>query len=169
MAKSDRYQQYFTVSWDQLHRDVRELCEPLLHHHFKGIVAIARGGLIPAGLIARELDIRLVDSLCVKSYDNMEQHDDVEVLKGVDHDGEGWLLVDDLVDTGKTAAAVRCMLPKAHFITIYAKPEGRALVDQYHTEVGQDCWIQFPWDTGFSYVEPLVERHRRADAGKSGV
>lgn len=160
MPSSDRYQQYFTVSWDRLHRDVRELCAPLIQRRFKGIIAVARGGLIPAGLIARELDIRLVDTICLKSYDKMEQQSGVEVLKGIDHDGEGWLLVDDLVDTGKTARIVREMLPKAHFLTVYAKPEGRELVDQFHSEVAQDCWIQFPWDTGFAYVEPLADQHR---------
>ncbi|MGY4879551.1 xanthine phosphoribosyltransferase [Vreelandella aquamarina] len=157
---SDRYLQHFTVSWDQLHRDVRELCHQLVERNFKGIVAITRGGLIPAALIARELDVRLIDTVCIKSYDHMEQSQ-LDVLKGVDHDGEGWLLVDDLVDTGKTARAVREMLPNAHFVTIYAKPDGKPLVDQYLTEVGQQCWIQFPWDMGVAYVEPLVKQVKK--------
>jgi len=157
---SDRYLQHFTVSWDQLHRDVRELCHQLVERDFKGIVAITRGGLIPAALIARELNVRLIDTVCIKSYDHMEQSQ-LDVLKGVDHDGEGWLLVDDLVDTGKTARAVREMLPKAYFVTIYAKPDGKPLVDQYLTEVGQQCWIQFPWDMGVAYVEPLVNQVKK--------
>jgi len=154
-----RYHQHFTVSWDQLQRDVRELCHRLMERDLKGIIAVTRGGLIPAALIARELNVRVIDTVCIKSYDHMDQ-DRLEVLKGVDHDGEGWLLVDDLVDTGKTARAVREMLPKAHFVTIYAKPEGRPLVDQYLTEVAQDCWIQFPWDMGVAYVEPLIDQNR---------
>jgi xanthine phosphoribosyltransferase len=157
---SHRYHQQFLVSWDQLHRDARELCHRLIESNFKGIVAITRGGLIPAALIARELDVRLIDTVCIKSYDHMEQGG-LKVLKGVDHDGEGWLLVDDLVDTGKTARTVRELLPKAHFVTLYAKPEGRPLVDQYLTEVAQDCWIQFPWDMGVAYVEPLVNQKNR--------
>ncbi|TLF47386.1 xanthine phosphoribosyltransferase [Halomonas urmiana] len=155
-----RYHQRLIISWDQLHRDVRELCQRLVERDIKGIVAITRGGLIPAALIARELDVRLIDTVCIKSYERMEQGG-LEVLKGVDHDGEGWLLVDDLVDTGRTARAVRQMLPKAHFVTVYAKPEGKPLVDQYLTEVAQDCWIQFPWDMGVAYVEPLVDQEKR--------
>lgn len=143
---SERYQRFFKVSWEQLHRDMRALCRALPQRKFKGIVAIARGGLIPAGILARELEIRLVDTLCVASYDKMEQRDGVNIMKGVDHDGEGWLLIDDLVDTGKTAKSVRALLPKAHFVTVYAKPEGKALVDQFHGEVAQDTWILFPWD-----------------------
>jgi xanthine phosphoribosyltransferase len=156
---ADRYHQHFTVSWDQLHRDVRTLCHRLIHRDFQGIIAITRGGLIPAALIARELNVRLIDTLCIKSYDGRQQSG-IEVLKGCDHDGEGWLLVDDLVDTGKTARVVREQLPKAHFVTVYAKPEGRPLVDQCLTEVAQDCWIQFPWDLGVAYVEPLVDQVR---------
>ncbi|MFG6158349.1 xanthine phosphoribosyltransferase [Halomonas sp. 1390] len=155
-----RYHQRLIISWDQLHRDVRELCQRLVERDIKGIVAITRGGLIPAALIARELDVRLIDTVCIKSYERMEQGG-LEVMKGVDHDGEGWLLVDDLVDTGRTARAVREMLPRAHFVTVYAKPEGKPLVDQYLTEVAQDCWIQFPWDMGVAYVEPLVDQGKR--------
>lgn len=155
-----RYHQHFTVSWDQLHRDVRELCHRLVERDFEGIVAITRGGLIPAALIARELNVRLIDTVCIKSYDHMDQND-LDVIKGVDHDGAGWLLVDDLVDTGRTARKVREMLPKAHFVTVYAKPEGLPLVDQYLTEVAQDCWIQFPWDMGIAYVEPLANQIKR--------
>ncbi|MCK2183329.1 xanthine phosphoribosyltransferase [Halomonas getboli] len=157
---SHRYHQHFTVSWDQLHRDVRELCQRLVERDFRGIVAITRGGLIPAALIARELNVRLIDTVCIKSYEGQDQGQ-LEVMKGVDHDGDGWLLVDDLVDTGKTARKVRELLPRAHFVTVYAKPEGRPLVDQYLTEVAQDCWIQFPWDMGVTYVEPLADRIKR--------
>ena len=157
---SERYHQHFTVSWDQIHRDVRQLCHLLIERDFKGIVAITRGGLIPAALIARELNIRLIDTICIKSYDHMDQGG-LDIMKGVDHDGEGWLLVDDLVDTGKTARAVREMMPKAHFVTIYAKPEGRPLVDQYLTEVAQQCWMQCPWDMGIAYVEPLEDQMKK--------
>ncbi|GHC25736.1 xanthine phosphoribosyltransferase [Aidingimonas halophila] len=159
---SHRYHQHFTVSWDQLHRDVRALCHNLIERDFVGIAAITRGGLIPAALIARELNVRLIDTVCIKSYEHMDQGG-LQVLKGIDHDGEHWLLVDDLVDTGRTARQVREMLPKAHFVTVYAKPEGRPLVDQYLTEVAQDCWIQFPWDLGVAYVEPLVDQVKRKD------
>ena len=68
----------------------------------------------------------------------------------------GWLIIDDLVDTGDTARAVRKMLPKAHFATVYAKPAGRPLVDTYITEVSQDTWIFFPWDMEPQPVKPIA-------------
>ncbi|MGE4505269.1 MAG: xanthine phosphoribosyltransferase, partial [Desulfovibrionaceae bacterium] len=117
----------FPVSWEQLHRDCRALSWRLVElGPFQGIYCITRGGLVPAAIIARELDIHLIDTVCVSSY-NWKQQGEAAMLKPVEGDGEGWLLVDDLVDTGRTARFVRDMLPKAHFATVYAKPEGRPL------------------------------------------
>ena len=69
-------------------------------------------------------------------------------------DGTGILVIDDLVDTGKTLEIVRASMPKAHVATIYAKPMGRNQVNSFITEVSQDTWIFFPWDMALQYVEP---------------
>ena len=64
-------------------------------------------------------------------------------------------MIDDLVDTGTTARIVRDLLPKAHIAAVYAKPMGKPLVDTFITEVSQDTWIFFPWDTGLSFQPPI--------------
>jgi len=151
-------QKTFPVSWWELHRDAKALAWRLMAlQPFAGIVAVTRGGLVPAAVGARELDIRLIDSLCVASYDDRSLGR-MEVLKAPAGDGEGWLVVDDLVDTGGTAKKVRELLPKAHFATVYAKPAGRPMVDTFITEVSQDTWILFPWDMDMQAVPPLVRR-----------
>lgn len=148
----------FPVSWEELHRDARALAWRLNElGPFNGVIAVTRGGLVPAAIIARELEIRLVDTVCVASYDYKDQGG-VKVLKEVPGDGTGYLIVDDLVDTGKTAQVVRDMLPKAHFATIYAKPAGRPLVDSFITEVSQDTWILFPWDIEPTFAKPIKHR-----------
>ena len=157
MANTDpRYRKSFPVSWDQLHRDAKALAWRLADlGPWEMVVAITRGGLVPSAIIARELDIRLIDTICVSSYDHQSQSG-VEIIKPISATGKSILLIDDLVDTGRTARAVREMLPDAHFATVYAKPEGKALVDSYVTEVSQDTWIFFPWDTELSFVEPIA-------------
>jgi xanthine phosphoribosyltransferase len=151
-----RYQKTYPISWEQLHRDARALSWRLLEiRKWQGIIAITRGGLVPAAIIARELDIHRVDTVCVSSYTWQEQGA-VEILKPAAESGEGWLLLDDLVDTGKTAAVVREMVPDAHFATIYAKPAGRPLVDTFITEVSQDTWILFPWDSASQFIQPIA-------------
>ncbi len=156
-ATTERYNKTFPISWEQLHRDSKALAWRLVDmQDWKGIVTITRGGLVPASIIARELEIRLVDTVCVSSYEGRDQGEST-ILKSVDIDSEDWLLVDDLVDTGQTARMVRDMMPKAHFATVYAKPEGRPLVDTFITEVSQDTWILFPWDTESRFVQPIVD------------
>lgn len=155
-ASNDQPAKAFPVSWQELHRDAKALAWRLNEtNNFDGVVAITRGGLVPAAIVARELEIRLIDTFCVASYDHMAKGD-IKVLKGVQGDGEGYLIVDDLVDTGATARVVREALPKAHFATVYAKPAGRPLVDTFVTEVSQNTWIYFPWDTEAQYVAPIV-------------
>ena len=160
MNDQDRSKRVFPVSWEELHRDARALAWRLLEKGpWQGIVAVTRGGLVPAAVVARELEVRLIDTVCISSYDDRSQGG-LEVLKGADGDGTGWLIIDDLVDTGVTARAVRAMLPKAHFATVYAKPAGRPLVDTYVTEVSQDTWILFPWDMEAQAVDPIAKRRR---------
>ncbi|HTZ77934.1 MAG TPA: xanthine phosphoribosyltransferase [Stellaceae bacterium] len=165
----------FPVTWDELHRHARALAWRLLDlGPWKGVIAVTRGGLVPAAIVARELDVRLVDTVCIASYDDREQKSEsgtrreargergqIKVLKGVPGDGDGFLIVDDLVDTGDTARVVREMLPKAHFATVYAKPAGRPLVDTFVTEVSQDTWILFPWDIEPQFAPPLASQRGR--------
>jgi len=158
---NQHYTKTFPISWEQLHRDARALSWRLVEQGpWQGIIAITRGGLVPAAIIARELDIRLVDTVCIASYAGRDQGP-IQVLKSVAGNGDGWLLVDDLVDTGKTAKLVREMVPKAHFATIYSKPAGRPLVDTFMTEVSQDTWILFPWDSEIQFAQPIAGRKQK--------
>lgn len=150
----------FLVSWEELHRNAKALAWRLMDiGPWTGVVAIARGGLVPAAIVARELEIRLVDTVCIASYDDHKElgkQSSLTILKGVAGDGAGLLVIDDLVDTGVTAQAVRDMLPKAHIATVYAKPRGRPLVDTFITEVSQDTWIYFPWDLEAQPIQPIA-------------
>jgi xanthine phosphoribosyltransferase len=154
----------FPVSWDQFHRDARALAWRLAGNttEWRAVVCITRGGLVPAAIVARELGVRVIETVSIASYHDYTSQGELSVLKEVsphllEKDGEGILIIDDLTDTGKTAAIVRAMMPKAHFATVYAKPKGRPLVDTFVTEVSQDTWIYFPWDMGFTYQKPIAD------------
>ncbi|MBA5777630.1 xanthine phosphoribosyltransferase [Stappia sp. F7233] len=154
----------FPVSWDQFHRDCRALAWRLSGQgKWEAIVCITRGGLVPAAIVARELGIRLIETVCIASYHSYDNQGDLQVIKPIDPKvinldggkGKAVLVIDDLTDTGKTARVVRDMLPEAHFATVYAKPMGRPLVDTFVTEVSQDTWIYFPWDMGWQFQPPI--------------
>ena len=157
----------FHISWDQIHRDSRALAWRLDgkgpdNGNWRAVVAITRGGMAPAMIVARELDIRTVDTISVMSYQQgsgaADKRREAKVLKSPDTelmgDGTGILILDDLVDSGKTLELVRKLYPNAHFATVYAKPEGEPRVDTFITGVSQDTWIFFPWDMALQYVEP---------------
>jgi xanthine phosphoribosyltransferase len=155
-------QKAFPVSWDQFHRDCRALAWRLHGEGpFDAVVCVTRGGLVPAAIVARELGIRIIETVCISSYGHDNKQGALQVLKGIakevagDAKGKRVLVVDDLVDTGATARLVRDMLPAAHFATVYAKPQGRPMVDTFITEVSQDTWIFFPWDTGLAFQPPI--------------
>ena len=110
-------------------------------------------------IVARELDLRVCDTISVKSSEDQAQGE-LRVIKAPQTDvmgdqGMGVLVVDDLVDSGRTLELVRAMYPKAHYATVYAKPSGKPQVDTYITEVSQDTWIFFPWDMALQYVQPF--------------
>ena len=123
---------------------------------WRGIVAITRGGMIPAAIVARELECRLVETISVAAYDEESRAEPV-LLKPAPAaaDGAGFLVVDDLVDRGDTARLVRRLLPRAHFACLYAKPAGRGATDTFVAEFAQDTWVLFPWDTAPVFVPPI--------------
>jgi xanthine phosphoribosyltransferase len=164
-------QKAFPVSWDQFHRDARALAWRLSGAGpFTAIVCVTRGGLVPAAIVARELDLKLIETVCVASYHDYKSQGELKVLKTIapsilaigNGRGKGVLLIDDLTDTGKTAKIVRGMLPDAHFATVYAKPAGAPMCHTFVTEVSQDTWIYFPWDLDLRYVEPIRDGARPA-------
>lgn len=160
-------EKFYPVSWEELHRNGKALAWRLLEKGpWKGLIAITRGGLVPAAIVARELDIRVIETVSVVGYDyddgDPNISEEAKVIKSAANvgDGEGWLVVDDLVDTGRTLAVLRKLFPKAHFATIYAKPLGRPMVETFITEVSQDTWIYFPWDIEPQFIQPIAIKHK---------
>ena len=139
---------------------------------FAGILELVGGTLVLLGLLTRPAAFILSGEMAFAYFMGhaskgfvlvpMLNQGELAVLKGISPEvmglhksGKRVLIVDDLVDTGKTARVVRDLLPDAHFATVYAKPMGRPLVDTFITEVSQDTWIYFPWDTGLAFQPPI--------------
>lgn len=158
----------FPVSWEELHRNARALAwrllekGPLENGKWKGIIAVTRGGMVPACIAAREMDILLIETFCISSYD-VKSQGTAHILKKpelAEGGGKGWIVIDDLVDTGGTFRVARELYPNAHYACIYAKPKGVPTVDTYIMEVSQDTWIHFPWDLENQYATPLARRSK---------
>ena len=150
----------FIITWDNMQMYCRQLAaKQMPAEQWKGIVGVSRGGLVPAAILARELGIRYVDTICISSYNHDHQRE-MKVLKTIEGDGEGFLIVDDLVDSGDTARHIREMYPKAKLITVCAKPAGQDLVDDYIVDIAQDTWIEQPWDMTLQFEEPVNRKQK---------
>ena len=136
------------ISWEDFHQHAKLLAAKIKQSgEYDKIIAISRGGLLPAGIISYELDIRNTQAVNISSYDGEQRRnlDDVEVDINVGEVDEKTLVIDDLSDTGATFRLLRTMFPRAKFAAVYAKPNGAAFVDIYAQDI-PDKWIVFPWD-----------------------
>ncbi|WAI12008.1 MAG: xanthine phosphoribosyltransferase [Buchnera aphidicola (Macrosiphum albifrons)] len=152
----------YIVTWDMLQIHTRKLANRLLKniHSWNGIIAVSRGGLVPSALLARELGVRCVDTVCIESYNYDCLKQNRKIIKKAEGDGEQIIVIDDLVDTGGTAKIIRNLYPKAYFVTIFAKPMGRLLVDDYIIDIPQNIWIEQPWDMSISYIPPIIQNYK---------
>ena len=152
------------VSWDEIQSLCHTLASEIISKGLRRdkILAITRGGLFPAGLLARELNVKRIETIGVVTYDagsagigdagkaNLVKEPDSEFLKDC-------LIIDDLVDTGTTLDFIRPKTTDCIFATVFAKPQGEDRVDLFAKAVAQETWIRFPWDTRRQFVEPLVK------------
>ena len=160
MSTTEMFVRRVSVSWDDIDRQSRLLALAVRDiAAWRGIIGVARAGLIPATIMAYQLNLRLIDTLCIASYEDPGDlpgvQREAQILKNVAGDGEDMLIVEDIVDTGVTGRMIREMLPKAYFVTIFAKPKGKQFVDKAMIEVAQDTWIDFPWETPMDLAEKV--------------
>lgn len=135
------------LTWDDVESHTKALSELLKSKgSWNKLVCITRGGLMPAALLSRYLDIKYVDTICLSSYDATDKQGQLEVIKYLRSNDSDILVIDDLVDTGKSFIKAKEFLPNAHLACIYAKPNGKSFIDTYKTDIPQTTWIVFPWE-----------------------
>lgn len=143
-----------TLTWDGFGDATRELSRSIVADGFAPdvVVAIARGGLLPAGAIAYGLGVKSCGALNVEFYTGIGTVLAAPALLPPDLDlgylaGKNVLLVDDVADSGKTLALAVKMLGEAgasvRSVCIYTKPGSIASPDFSWRET--DRWIDFPW------------------------
>ena len=136
------------ISWEDLHFHTKVLAQKIkATGEYDKIIAISRGGLIPAAIISYELDIRNTQAINISSYDGERPRssEDIVIKADVGPVNEKTLIIDDLSDTGRTFRLVRQMFPKAKLAAVYAKPTGVKDVEIYGADA-PDKWLIFPWD-----------------------
>ncbi len=162
------------VSWDEVVEWSRGLAERIMGDDYKPdvIVAVARGGYVPARLLCDFLDVS--DLLSVQSQHWVEAAKAAEraILKypyRVDLSGKRVLLVDDIVDTGETLLLARDFIlrewrPSEARIAVlqWISSVAKFKPDYYYLEVRDWTWFQYPW-TRLEDVQQFILRLLRED------
>ncbi len=150
------------LTWSAFGDATRDLSRAIVADGFVPdvVVAIARGGLLPAGAIAYGLGVKNCGALNVEFYTGIGTVLDAPQLLPPDLDlahlpGRRVLLVDDVADTGRTLALAVEMLTgigaDVRSVCIYTKPGSVARPDYSWRETGR--WIDFPWSARGSVLE----------------
>ena len=159
------------LSWQQFGDASRELAQQIVNSGWMPdlIVAIARGGLIPAGALSYALGVKAIGTMNLEFYTGLgETLDEPQVLPPLMDvsamDGKKVLVVDDVADSGKTLKKVMELIEKrglsldgqahakveARSVVIYKKPV--SIIDPDYVWHYTDLWINFPWS-----VLPVVQ------------
>ncbi len=136
------------LTWEEYTKDCYTLARKIQKNAqpFKGIVAIARGGLVTAGIIAPMLNIRIVHSLCLESYSEEGKRGEIIQHNRLDlNKAWGCLVVDDLVDSGRTINHTN-NLGLIDSAVLYRKSNTEFEPTFYARELPAEKWIVFPWE-----------------------
>ncbi|SEE80433.1 phosphoribosyltransferase [Ruania alba] len=161
------------LPWNRFGDASRELAQVVVDSGWMPdlVIAVARGGLIPAGAIAYALGVKAMGTMNVEFYTDVEETLpepqvlppmlDTSVLAGAKV-----LVVDDVADSGRTLEVVMRLLrtgttPGAgpHTVTpapehlpaearsavLYTKPQ--SVIEPDYTWRSTDRWIAFPWSS----------------------
>ncbi|ALJ21238.1 phosphoribosyltransferase [Microbacterium sp. No. 7] len=157
------------LTWDGFGEATRALSRRIVADGFlpEVVVAIARGGLLPAGAIAYGLGVKNCGALNVEFYTGIGTVLDRPEVLPPELDmsylgGRRVLLVDDVADSGRTLALavelLRSQGADVRSVTIYGKPA--SIVRPDYVFLDTDRWIDFPWSARGSVLEE--------DAGREG-
>ena len=139
------------ISWEKFHQLSKLLAQEIIKNHpsIKGIVAVTRGGMIPACIVASELEIRTIEVFAIKSYQNNFSQSKIEIItepkNALADKGEGWIIIDELVDSGNTLNHIRETLPKASFYSVFTKMN-HPNITSFMEEYPKESWVYLPWE-----------------------
>lgn len=142
------------LSWAGFGEAQRELARSVVDSGFRPevIIGIARGGMIPAGALTYSLGMKLADVINVEFYTDVAKTlpDPILLAPMLDVDSVSrhrLLVVDDVVDSGRTLALVLKLLrgygAEVRSAVLYAKPT--TVVQPDYVWKRTDEWIVFPW------------------------
>ena len=145
------------VTWDDLDRLVAGLAERLATDQFDVMLAITRGGLVPAGMLAYRLGIRNILVAAVEFYDDEGRPGPKPTFLQFPADpllrGQRILIVDEVWDSGTTIVAVADRVRQAGgdptTVVLHYKPEHSKVADVPDFYAATTAaWVVYPFKFG---------------------
>ena len=161
---------FYRLSWTKFYKDCLFLGKKIKQAHKKidRIIAISRGGLIPARIFSDFLQLP-ISNIVISSYANFKQLKEPEIIEvsEIDLKDKSILIVDEVSDTGKTffrALKYFQEKPVKNISTCapYIKPKTQFIPNFYQETI--DAWIVFPYDLKETYEAFLKEEKNKEKA-----
>ncbi|EPD70083.1 phosphoribosyltransferase [Corynebacterium pyruviciproducens] len=161
-ADSSNMKDLEVLTWDMFGQASRELAQTIVDSGYEPdiIIAVARGGLLPAGALSYAMGVKLSDAINVEFYTDVEETlpDPILLEPLLDTHalgGKKLLVVDDVADSGRTLDLVLKILQQwageVRSAVIYGK--SRSVIEPDYVWHRTDKWIAFPWS-----AEPPVTK-----------
>jgi len=146
--------EYEVPTWNQIYEMLLCQAQKIKTQNYKPdlIVAIARGGVVPARILSDLLEIPSLSFIQIEFYTNINQTLQEPTLKQTlttNVTGKKILLIDDISDTGKSLKLAKTHLQhqgaiEIKTVTLYEKPQSLTTPDFYEKQTTD--WVVFPWD-----------------------
>jgi xanthine phosphoribosyltransferase len=137
------------LSWLEIEDGCYHIADYFLNKNISTVVGIARGGIIPASIIARKLKADFI-AINAKSYNeqNVRETLQIQSISSIEK-LDNVLFVDDICDSGHTLKKIREMysnILNLYTAAIVYKQNDNIIPDCYYMPVFNDNWIVFPWE-----------------------
>ena len=144
------------LSWQDVHTYCDRLAVKIAAEtkRINNVIGIAKGGLIPATILAKKLGINKVYSIGASSYTGQQKDEEgVNVYQDIPEELHSQinLYVDDISDTGGTFNYL--LKERGHGLdrgiytaTIHVKPHTKFVPTFTHKEIDNDVWVVYPWE-----------------------
>ncbi len=157
------------VTWDEIVEWSWGLAEKIMNDGYIPdiIIAIARGGYVPARLLCDFLGVENLVSIQSQHWTEAAKKDERALIKFEYHinlTGYKALLVDDIIDTGESVILARDFIKKywspkelKTAALQWISPVAKIKPDYYYLEVKEWIWFQYPW-TRLEDVTQFIKR-----------
>jgi hypoxanthine phosphoribosyltransferase len=158
---------YEVPTWNHIYDMLLCQAKKIQIHNFKPdvIIAIARGGLVPARILTDLLETTELGFIQIRFYTNINQSSQHPTLKQsltTQIIGKKTLLVDDIADTGESLKFAQTHLQTLDALeiktaTLYQKPQSTTIPDFFEKQT--TSWVVFPWDTKETLRKIIQRQH----------